>query len=101
MNEPRATIIGAGLAGSEAAWQLLRKGIAVEMIEMKPEHQTPAHHSDQFAELVCSNSFRGNRLSSAVGLLKEEMRCQKRRSPSDSGRTGDYFHRTADISFHG
>lgn len=75
MNEPRATIIGAGLAGSEAAWQLLRKGIAVEMIEMKPEHQTPAHHSDQFAELVCSNSFRGNRLSSAVGLLKEEMRC--------------------------
>ena len=75
MNELRATVIGAGLAGSEAAWQLIRQGISVTLIEMKPVRMTPAHHSDQFAELVCSNSFRGERLSSAVGLLKEEMRC--------------------------
>ena len=68
-------MIGAGLAGSEAAWQLVRRGIPVKMIEMKPLRQTPAHHTDAFAELVCSNSFRGERLSSAVGLLKAEMRC--------------------------
>ena len=72
--EKHATVVGAGLAGSEAAWQLARQGIPVTLIEMKPEKFSPAHHSEQFAELVCSNSFRGDRLSNAVGLLKEEMR---------------------------
>ena len=67
-------VIGAGLAGSEAAWQLAQRGIAVELIEMKPHKKSPAHHSDRFAELVCSNSFRGDRLENAVGLLKEELR---------------------------
>ena len=67
-------VIGAGLAGSEAAWQLAQRGIAVELIEMKPHKKSPAHHSDSFAELVCSNSFRGDRLENAVGLLKEELR---------------------------
>lgn len=74
-NSLHATVIGAGLAGSEAAWQLVRRGVHVTIIEMKPNQKTPAHHSDAFAELVCSNSFRGERLSSAVGLLKAEMRC--------------------------
>ncbi len=74
MTEPRATVIGAGLAGCEAAWQLARRGVTVRLLEMKPKQFTPAHHSEQLAELVCSNSFRGNRLTSAVGLLKEEMR---------------------------
>ncbi len=67
-------VIGAGLAGSEAAWQLAQRGISVELIEMKPEKKTPAHHVDTFAELVCSNSLRGDRLENAVGLLKEELR---------------------------
>ena len=67
-------VIGAGLAGSEAAWQLAQRGICVELIEMKPEKKTPAHHSDLFGELVCSNSLRGDRLENAVGLLKEELR---------------------------
>ena len=67
-------VIGAGLAGSEAAWQLARRGISVELYEMKPEKKTPAHHTDDFAELVCSNSLRGDRLENAVGLLKEELR---------------------------
>ena len=67
-------VIGAGLAGSEAAWQLAQRGIQVELYEMKPEKKSPAHHSDTFAELVCSNSFRGDRLENAVGLLKEELR---------------------------
>ncbi len=67
-------VIGAGLAGSEAAWQLAQRGIEVELYEMKPEKKSPAHHSDTFAELVCSNSFRGDRLENAVGLLKEELR---------------------------
>ncbi len=67
-------VIGAGLAGSEAAWQLAQRGIQVELYEMKPEKKTPAHHADTFAELVCSNSFRGDRLENAVGLLKEELR---------------------------
>ncbi len=70
----RATVIGAGLAGSEAAWQLARQGIEVRLIEMKPRKMTPAHHAPGFAELVCSNSLRSDRLSNAVGLLKEEMR---------------------------
>ncbi len=67
-------VIGAGLAGSEAAWQLASRGIAVELYEMKPHKMTPAHHSPDFAELVCSNSLRGDRLENAVGLLKEELR---------------------------
>ena len=67
-------VIGAGLAGCEAAWQLALRGIPVELMEMKPQKLTPAHVSTDFAELVCSNSFRGNELTNAVGLLKEEMR---------------------------
>ena len=70
----RVKVIGAGLAGSEAAWQLAQRGIQVELIEMKPTKMTPAHHSESFAELVCSNSLRGDRLENAVGLLKEELR---------------------------
>ena len=67
-------VIGAGLAGSEAAWQLAQRGIRVELYEMKPVKMSPAHHSADFAELVCSNSLRGDRLENAVGLLKEELR---------------------------
>ena len=67
-------VIGAGLAGSEAAWPLASRGIDVDLYEMKPEKMTPAHHSPDFAELVCSNSLRGDRLENAVGLLKEELR---------------------------
>ena len=67
-------VIGAGLAGSEAAWQLAQRGINVQLYEMKPQKMTPAHHSPYFAELVCSNSLRGDRLENAVGLLKEELR---------------------------
>ena len=67
-------VIGAGLAGSEAAWQLARRGIPVEVREMKPEKMTPAHHTQNFAELVCSNSLRSDQLENAVGLLKEELR---------------------------
>jgi len=70
----KVTIIGAGLAGSEAAWQLAERGIAVELFEMRPLKQTPAHSTDMFAELVCSNSLRAAGLENAVGLLKEEMR---------------------------
>ena len=70
----KATVIGAGLAGCEAAWQLASRGICVTLIEMKPEKYTPAHHSAGFAELVCSNSLRSDQLTNAVGLLKEEMR---------------------------
>ena len=68
------TVIGAGLAGCEAAWQLARRGIPVTLREMKPEKMTPAHTSSDFAELVCSNSLRGAGLENAVGLLKEELR---------------------------
>ena len=68
------TVIGAGLAGSECAWQLARRGIHVRLVEMKPARYTPAHKSEYFAELVCSNSLRGDDLTNAVGLLKEEMR---------------------------
>ena len=70
----KVTVVGAGLAGSEAAWQLAQRGIAVELIEMKPHKMSPAHRSENFAELVCSNSLRGDRLENAVGLLKEELR---------------------------
>jgi len=67
-------VIGAGLAGTEAAWQLVQRGISVELYEMKPHKKSPAHHSDTFAELVCSNSLRGDKIENAVGLLKEELR---------------------------
>ena len=68
------TVVGAGLAGCEAAWQLAQRGIHVTLCEMKPQKMTPAHHCADFAELVCSNSLRGDRLENAVGLLKEELR---------------------------
>ena len=74
MTDLRATVIGAGLAGCESAWQLAKRGIRVRLIEMKPVKKSPAHHTDSLAELVCSNSFRGDRITNAVGLLKEEMR---------------------------
>ena len=70
----KVKVIGAGLAGCEAAWQLANRDIQVELYEMKPHKMTPAHHSTDFAELVCSNSLRGDRLENAVGLLKEELR---------------------------
>ena len=79
------TVVGAGLAGSEAAWQLSIRGIPVRLIEMKPRKMTPAHVSPWFAELVCSNSLRSDELSNAVGLLKEELR-----------RTGSLIMRCAD-----
>ncbi|MCD8254487.1 MAG: methylenetetrahydrofolate--tRNA-(uracil(54)-C(5))-methyltransferase (FADH(2)-oxidizing) TrmFO [Oscillospiraceae bacterium] len=68
------TVVGAGLAGCEAAWQLAERGVSVRLIEMKPQKRTPAHVADTFAELVCSNSLRSDELTNAVGLLKEEMR---------------------------
>ncbi|OAS21741.1 FADH(2)-oxidizing methylenetetrahydrofolate--tRNA-(uracil(54)-C(5))-methyltransferase TrmFO [Paenibacillus oryzisoli] len=70
----RVTVIGAGLAGSEAAWQIARQGVPVTLYEMRNVRKTPAHITDQFAELVCSNSLRSNGLTNAVGVLKEEMR---------------------------
>lgn len=70
----KVTVIGAGLAGSEAAWQLAQAGVAVTLYEMRPVKSTPAHHTEQFAELVCSNSLRAANIENAVGLLKEEMR---------------------------
>ena len=70
----QVTIIGAGLAGCEACWQLIKRGIPVKLVEMRPLKSSDAHHSDQFAELVCSNSLRSDSLQNAVGILKEEMR---------------------------
>lgn len=74
MSERRVRVVGAGLAGCEAAYQLARRGFTVDLFEMKPEKKTPAHTSDAFCELVCSNSLRSDRLENAVGLLKAEMR---------------------------
>ncbi|GLG00551.1 methylenetetrahydrofolate--tRNA-(uracil-5-)-methyltransferase TrmFO [Alicyclobacillus hesperidum subsp. aegles] len=70
----KVTVIGAGLAGTEAAWQAAQRGVQVVLYEMRPVRQTPAHHTEQFAELVCTNSFRAASITNAVGLLKEEMR---------------------------
>ncbi len=70
----KVNVIGAGLAGCEAAYQIAKRGISVTLYEMKPEKRTPAHHSTDFAELVCSNSLRSDQLENAVGLLKEELR---------------------------
>ncbi len=74
MSEPRVAVVGAGLAGCEAAFQLAERGIGVDLYEMKPQKKSPAHSSENFCELVCSNSLRSDRLENAVGLLKEEMR---------------------------
>ena len=71
--EYQVTVIGAGLAGCECAWQLAERGIKVRLFEMKPNKKTPAHVSNDFAELVCSNSLKAARHDSAAGLLKEEM----------------------------
>ncbi|MGK4178655.1 methylenetetrahydrofolate--tRNA-(uracil(54)-C(5))-methyltransferase (FADH(2)-oxidizing) TrmFO [Lapidilactobacillus dextrinicus] len=71
---PVVNVVGAGLAGSEAAWQIAQRGVKVRLYEMRPVKSTPAHHTDQFAELVCTNSLRANQITNAVGLLKEEMR---------------------------
>lgn len=73
-NKSSVTVYGAGLAGCEAAWQIAERGIKVKLVEMKPEKYTPAHHSEKFSELVCSNSLRSDSTTNAVGLLKEEMR---------------------------
>jgi len=74
MSRPEVNVIGAGLAGSEAAWQLAQRGVKVHLYEMKPIKRSEAHHTDAFAELVCSNSLRSNQLTNAVGVLKEELR---------------------------
>ncbi len=74
MNKERVTIVGAGLAGCEAAWQLVRRGVPVRLIDMKPVKFSPAHKSEGFAELVCSNSLKAEHLTNASGLLKAEMR---------------------------
>lgn len=73
-DQNKVTVIGAGLAGSEAAFQLACQGIEVTLYEMRPHQTSPAHHTDKFAELVCSNSLRAGNIENAVGLLKEEMR---------------------------
>ena len=72
--EKIVNVIGAGLAGSEAAWQIANRGVKVRLYEMRPQKSTPAHHTGNFAELVCTNSLRANQLTNAAGLLKEEMR---------------------------
>ena len=74
MQQTKIHVLGAGLAGCEAAWQAAQRGVKVQLFEMKPHKMTPAHHSNGFAELVCSNSLRSDCTSNAVGLLKEEMR---------------------------
>jgi methylenetetrahydrofolate--tRNA-(uracil-5-)-methyltransferase len=73
MAENTVVVIGAGLAGCEAAWQAAKLGVKVELYEMKPKKYSPAHHSEGFAELVCSNSLRSNQTDNAVGLLKAEL----------------------------
>ena len=74
MSEPIVTVLGAGLAGCEAAYQIASRGVRVRLVEMKPHQMSPAHHAEGFAELCCSNSLRSDALSNAVGLLKEELR---------------------------
>ena len=74
MQKKKVNVIGAGLAGCECAYQLARRGVPVRLYEMKPGKKTPAHVSGLFAELVCSNSLRSDRICNAAGLLKEEMR---------------------------
>ena len=86
MHERRVAVIGAGLAGAEAADRLTRYGIRVDLYEMKPVNRSPAHTGDGFAELVCSNSLRSDRLENAVGLLKEEMPALRGRNACSGGR---------------
>ena len=74
MIDKQVTVIGAGLAGCEAAWQIANSGIAVKLVEMRPLNSTPAHHTSEFAELVCSNSFGALSADRAAGLLQEELR---------------------------
>lgn len=74
MTTTSINVIGAGLAGSEAAWQIAKRGLKVRLYEMRPEKKTPAHHTQNFAELVCTNSLRANQLTNGAGLLKDEMR---------------------------
>ena len=74
MIDKEIIVIGAGLAGSEAAWQIANSGIRVKLVEMRPLHSTPAHHSSEFGELVCSNSFGALNVEKAAGLLQEELR---------------------------
>lgn len=85
MNEYKVTILGAGLAGCEAALWLAGKGVQIELYEQKPVHFSPAHKSEGFAELICSNSLKAERLDSASGLLKEEMRRMGRVQGQPSG----------------
>lgn len=73
MKNEEVLVVGGGLAGSEAAWQLAQAGLRVRLVEMRPTRQTPVHATNRLAELVCSNSLRGDVLSNAVGLLKREM----------------------------
>lgn len=103
----KVTIVGAGLAGCEACWQLVKRGIPVRLIEMRPVKMTPAHHSEQFAELVCSNSLRSDALNNAVGVLKEEMRmldslilkmADKHRVPAGSALAVDRISFSKDIT---
>src|SRR4026207_2097458 len=84
---PSIHVIGGGLAGSEAAWQAASRGVSVVLHEMRPVRPTLVHKTDGLAELVCSNSFRGDKLDNAVGLLKEEMR-----------RLGSLIRRAADVA---
>ena len=74
MTDTEITVVGGGLAGAEAAWQLAAAGCTVRLVEMRPRRSTPVHHGDKLAELVCSNSLRGIAVTGAVGLLKEELR---------------------------
>ena len=103
----KVTVVGAGLAGCEACWQLVKRGIPVRLIEMRPVKMTPAHHSEQFAELVCSNSLRSDALTNAVGVLKEEMRildsiimqmADKHRIPAGSALAVDRISFSKDIT---
>lgn len=103
----QVTIVGAGLAGCEACWQLVKRGIPVKLVEMRPVKSTPAHASDEFAELVCSNSLRSDSLLNAVGILKEEMRqfdslimkvADKHRVPAGSALAVDRHAFSAEIT---
>ena len=93
MNQYKVTVLGAGLAGCEAAWTAANAGVPVTLVEMKPGKRTPAHREDGFAELVCSNSLRANNVENAVGLLKEEMRRH-----ADSGRTVFFSTHVLDVA---
>ena len=98
----KVKVIGAGLAGCEAAYALATRGVEVDLYEMKPHRRSPAHHNDNFAELVCSNSLKAARLDSAAGLLKEEMRrlgsvCMNAGKVLAEGQTHDVLRNTAVI----